>query len=68
MDQPPDSSPSRKASSLRDSQGWDGKLRVGKKAEITNAEILSDPEHSDDDATLVEHINSDEGKQVPFSV
>lgn len=64
MDNPPDSSPSRKASSLRDSQGWDGKLRVDKKAVVTNAEALSDPEYSDEDAPPVEQIGADEGRHA----
>ena len=49
-------------SSLRDSKGWDGKLRLDKKAVITNAEVLSDPEYSDEDALPVEQISADEGK------
>lgn len=48
-------------SSLRDSKGWDGKLRLDKKAVITNAEVLSDPEYSDEDAPPVEQISADEG-------
>ncbi len=50
-----------KGSSLRDSKGWDGKLRLDKKAVVTNAEVLSDPEYSDEDAPPVEHISADEG-------
>lgn len=34
-----------------------------KKAEVINAEVLSDPEHSDEDAPPVEHIEADEGKR-----
>jgi hypothetical protein len=45
----------------KDSKGWDGKLRVEKKAVITNPEALSDPEYSDEDAPPVERINADEG-------
>lgn len=48
--------------SLRDSQGWDGKLRLNKKAAVTNAEILSDPEYSDDEAPPVDQIGADEGR------
>lgn len=51
-----------KRASLRDSQGWDGKLRLDKKAVITNAEILSDPEYSDDEAPPVDQIEADEGR------
>ena len=47
--------------SLRDSNGWDGKLRVGRRAEVINAEILSDPEYSDEEAPPVEQINADDG-------
>lgn len=46
----------------RDSSGWDGKLRVGRRAEVVNAEILSDPEYSDEDAPPVEQISADDGK------
>ncbi|KAL8657280.1 MAG: hypothetical protein Q9226_002067 [Calogaya cf. arnoldii] len=45
---------------LTDKNGWDGKLRVGKKAEVVNAEILSDPDCSDEDAPPVEQIQADE--------
>ena len=51
-------------STLQDSKGWDGKLRVDRKAVITNAEILSDPEYSDEDAPPVEQIVADEGKYI----
>lgn len=34
---------------LRNSKGWDGKLRVSKNALVSNPEALSDPEYSDDD-------------------
>lgn len=53
--------PSETRASLRDSQGWDGKLRLDKKAVVTNAEILSDPEYSDDEAPPVDQIEADEG-------
>lgn len=46
----------------RDSKGWDGKLRVERRAVVTNAEILSDPEYSDEDAPPVEQIDADEGR------
>ena len=49
-------------SALRDSRGWDGKLRVKKRAVITNTEALSDPENSDEDALPVEQIEADEGR------
>lgn len=46
-----------------DSKGWDGKLRVDRKALITNPEALSDPEYSDEDAPPVDVIEADEGGQ-----
>lgn len=49
------------ASRPQDSKGWDGKLRVERKAVVTNAGILSDPEYSDEDAPPVEQISADEG-------
>ena len=57
----PDVPFSTAGSSLRDSKGWDGKLRLDKKAVVTNAEILSDPAYSDEDAPPVEQISADEG-------
>ncbi len=48
-----------------DSNGWDGKLRVERRAEVVNAEILSDPEYSDEDAPPVEQINADDGRSEP---
>ncbi|KAL8884047.1 MAG: hypothetical protein Q9192_006936 [Flavoplaca navasiana] len=52
--------PTSNGSTLTDKNGWDGKLRVGKKAEVVNAEILSDPDYSDEDAPPVEQIQADE--------
>lgn len=49
---------------LQDTKGWDGKLRVDRRAVITNAEILSDPEYSDEDAPPVKQIVADEGNCV----
>lgn len=46
---------------MKDSNGWDGKLRVGPRAEITNPEALEDPEYSDPEAPPVEEIEADEG-------
>lgn len=46
---------------VRDSQGWDGKLRVpSKQAVLANPEALSDPDYSDDEAPPVEQIEADE--------
>ncbi len=47
---------------MRNSKGWDGKLRVPKSALMTNPEALSDPEYSDDSNVLQgEEISADEG-------
>ena len=54
--------PSTNGTVPRDSKGWDGKLRVGRKAEVVNAEILSDPDYSDEDAPPVEKIDADDGR------
>ena len=66
MDTSPDSTadppPPTNSTALQDSKGWDGKLRVNRRAVVTNAEILSDLEHSDEDAPPVEQIDADEGK------
>lgn len=46
----------------RSSTGWDGKLRVDKKAELANPEALSDPEYSDEEQVLPgETLEADEG-------
>ena len=55
-DQPPGGS-----SGPRDSKGWDGKLRIEKRAVITDPDALSDPEVSDEGAPPVEQIAADEG-------
>ena len=48
--------------SARSSSGWDGKLRIEKKAELANPEALSDPEYSDEENVLPgEAIDADEG-------
>lgn len=62
MNDTPETTTHRHGSSLRDSQGWDGKLRMDKKAIFKNAEILSDLEDSDGEAPPVEQIVADEGK------
>lgn len=55
----PDDAPSP---GLRDSKGWDGKLRLPKNALIHNPEALSDPEYSDDENVLPgEEVPADEG-------
>ncbi|KAL9116147.1 MAG: hypothetical protein Q9227_000517 [Pyrenula ochraceoflavens] len=56
-----------KTSILKDSNGWDGKLRVERNAVIQNPEALSDPEYSDEDAPPVEEISADEGRMLVLS-
>jgi len=42
--------------------GWDGKLRMPKKAELVNPEAISDPEYSDEEHVVPgETIEADEG-------
>lgn len=53
-----------KPNMLANSHGWDGKLRIEKRAILTNPEVLSDSEHSDEDAPPVEQIAADEGTQA----
>ena len=48
-------------STPRDSKGWDGKLRLSRKAVVANPGALSDPEYSDEDAPPAEEIEADEG-------
>jgi hypothetical protein len=48
----------------RDSHGWDGKLRVDRRAVLTNPEALSDPDYTDEDAPPVYQIEADEGRVV----
>lgn len=52
------------SSGPRNSQGWDGKLRVDKKAVLANPGALSDPDYSDEGAPPVEQIDADEGKRA----
>jgi len=55
-------------SSLHNAKGWDGKLRVEKRAVLVNPEVLygahSDPEESDDDDVKVDQIEADEGMNI----
>ncbi|KAK8140812.1 hypothetical protein G3M48_001795, partial [Beauveria asiatica] len=47
--------------SLKNANGWDGKLRIPKSAILTNPEAVSDPEYSDDENVLPgEEIAADE--------
>ncbi|QUC23699.1 uncharacterized protein UV8b_07940 [Ustilaginoidea virens] len=46
---------------MKNSKGWDGKLRIPKSALVTNPEAVSDPEYSDDDNILPgDEIRADE--------
>lgn len=46
----------------KSSSGWDGKLRIEKKAQLVNPEAISDPEYSDEEQVLAgETIEADEG-------
>ncbi len=48
---------------MKNSKGWDGKLRVPKAALLANPEALSDPEYSDDENVAPgETISADEGE------
>ena len=58
----PHMSDSTNGSRPRDSTGWDGKLRVEKKAVLANLEALSDSDYSDENAPPVEQIEADEGR------
>jgi hypothetical protein len=50
----------------RSSSGWDGKLRIEKKAELANPEALSDPEYSDEENVVPgKTIDADEGNHFP---
>ncbi len=62
MEDTQETTPSSNRSSLRDSQGWDGKLRLKKNALVANAEIISDLDYSDEDAPPVEQIGADDGR------
>lgn len=53
---------------LTDKNGWDGKLRVEKKAQVVNAEILSDSDHSDPDAPPVQQIQADQGSSIRAAI
>ncbi|KAI4196427.1 MAG: hypothetical protein LQ350_006572 [Teloschistes chrysophthalmus] len=65
MSSDPDPQPSP---ALTDKNGWDGKLRVEKKAQVVNAEVLSDPDDSDEDAPPVQQIQADEDLLEDYEV
>lgn len=57
-----DGQPESVPSPLRDSKGWDGKLRVNKQATLANPEALTDPEYSDEENVIQgEQLVADEG-------
>ncbi|KAF3806724.1 Protein phosphatase 1 regulatory subunit SDS22 [Colletotrichum gloeosporioides] len=47
---------------MRNSKGWDGKLRVQRTAVLANPEVLSDPESDDENVVPGEELPADEGK------
>lgn len=48
---------------MKNSKGWDGKLRVPKSAVLANPEALTDEEYSDDENVMEgEEIAADEGE------
>lgn len=50
---------------IKNSKGWDGKLRVPKSALLSNPEALSDSEYSDEENVLAgEQIGADEGESL----
>ncbi|KAL8999329.1 MAG: hypothetical protein Q9188_005907 [Gyalolechia gomerana] len=59
-DLPADALPSTNGRTLTDRNGWDGKLRVVKKAGVLDPENPSDFDRSDEDALPVEQIEPDE--------
>jgi protein phosphatase 1 regulatory subunit 7 len=51
----------------KSSSGWDGKLRINKKAELVNPEAISDPDYSDEENVVPgESIEADEGISLSF--
>ena len=49
----------------KDSNGWDGKLRVDRKPALENPEAISDPEYSDEEHIIPgEEIGADEGMYI----
>ena len=49
------------AAGSTNAEGWDGKLRVDRRAVLVNPEALSDPDYSDEDAPPVQQLAADEG-------
>ena len=46
---------------LRNSKGWDGKQRMGKRAEVINGHTSPDTENENGNGPAVEQIEADEG-------
>jgi protein phosphatase 1 regulatory subunit 7 len=46
---------------MKDKSGWDGKLRVDRRAVVVNPEAVEDPDYSDEDAPPPEVVEADEG-------
>ncbi|KAG5913906.1 hypothetical protein E4U61_006323 [Claviceps capensis] len=58
---PPRANAEESSHGMKNSKGWDGKLRVPKSAILSNPEALSDPEYSDDENFLPgDEISADE--------
>ncbi|CCE34707.1 hypothetical protein E4U22_000541 [Claviceps purpurea] len=58
---PPRANDEESSHGMKNSKGWDGKLRVPKSALLSNPEALSDPEYSDDENVLPgDEISADE--------
>ena len=58
---PPTDTTKQHSSTLTNSNGWDGKLRMPpRNAVLTNPEVLSDREYSDPDAPPTDQIEADE--------
>ena len=55
-----------KSSTLVNGNGWDGKLRVEKRAVLSEPEGLSDPEDPEEEIVSSEQIVIDEGKVLPY--
>ena len=58
------SGPSSKPNdALRNSEGWDGKLRVDKQTVLSNPELLTDPDPASSDENVIpgEQLDQDEG-------
>jgi protein phosphatase 1 regulatory subunit 7 len=51
---------------MKDKSGWDGKLRVDRRAVVVNSEAVEDPDYSDADAPPPEEVEADEGTYEAF--